>query len=465
MEFEDMATITETSLDPAAMQDFGAALRGALLRQGEDGYDAAREVWNGMIDRKPALIARCAGVADVIQAIAFARTHNLLVSVRGGGHGIAGHAVCDGGLMIDLSSMKGIQVDPMRRTARAQAGVTWGEFDHETQAFALATTGGTLSSTGIAGLTLGGGLGYLMRRFGLACDNLLSVDIVTADGQLRTASATEHPDLFWGVRGGGGNFGVVTSFEYRLHPVGPLVLGGLILHPFAQAREAAQFYRTFTSTAPDELTTLLGFLTAPDGQKVVAFIVCYSGPLDQGEEIIRPLRSYGAPLADLVAAVPYRTVQELFTPAYPPGRLNYWKSSFLHELSDAAIETMIAQFSAVPSPLSAAALEQLGGAVGRVGAHETAFGERSAHYNLLITAEWIDPVESAANIQWTRALWTAMQPFTKERVYVNYLDLGEEERIKAAYDGVTYDRLVALKNTYDPTNLFRLNHNIKPTIE
>ena len=458
-----MATMMDIGLDAAGIQDFSAGLRGSLLQPDDMGYDVARQVWNGMVDRKPALIVRCAGVADVVHAIAFARANKLLVSVRGGGHNITGNAVCEGGLMIDLSPMKGIRVDPIRRTVRAQAGVTWSELDHETQAFGLATTGGTVSSTGIAGFTLGGGLGYLMRRFGLACDNLLSVDMVAADGRLRTASATEHPDLFWGVRGGGGNFGVVTSFEYRLHPVGPLVLGGLILHPLSRAREVARLYRTFTDAAPDELTTLLGFLTLPDGQRAVALIVCYSGPLTQGEEAIRPLRALGTPLADTVAAVPYRTVQELFDTAYPPGRLNYWKSSFLADLTDEAIETILAHVSVMPSPLSAVALEQLGGAVSRIGPHETAFSERSAHYNLLITSEWIDPAGAARNIQWTRELWSAMQRFTKERVYVNYLDSGEEDRIRAAYGAETYDRLVTLKNTYDPTNLFRLNHNIKPT--
>jgi FAD/FMN-containing dehydrogenase len=459
-----MATTMDTGIDEAAIQDFRGGLRGALLRPGDEGYDAARQVWNGMIDRRPALLVRCAGVADVIQSVTFARTHNLLVAVRGGGHNITGYAVCDGGLMIDLSPLKGIRVDPVVRTVRAQGGVTWSEFDHETQAFGLATTGGTVASTGIAGLTLGGGLGHLMRRFGVACDNLLSVDIVTADGQLRTASATENADLFWAVRGGGGNFGVVTSLEYRLHPVGPLVLGGIILHPLSQAREVAQFYRAFTSSAPDELTTLLGFLTSPDGQPAVAFVVCYSGPLAHGEEVIRPLRAFGTPVADLVAPMPYTAVQALFDPAFPPGRLNYWKSSFLEDLSDAAIETMIAQFSAVPSPLSMATFEQLGGAVSRVGAHETAFSERSARYNLLIASEWVEPAESERNIRWARDFWAAMQPFAKEAVYVNYLDRGEEERIRAAYGAQTYDRMVAVKKTYDPTNLFRLNHNITPTV-
>ena len=458
-----MTTLMTTGLDEAAIQELRTSFRGALLRPGDDHYETVRQVWNSMINRKPAVIARCTGAADVISAVNFARTHNLLVSVRGGGHGVAGYGVCDGGLMIDLSPMKGIRVDPVGRTVRAQGGVTWGELDHETQAFGLATTGGVVPSTGIAGLTLGGGLGYLMRRFGLACDNLISVDIVTADGRLRTASATENADLFWAVRGGGGNFGVATSLEYRLHPVGPLVLGGIILHPLSQAREVAQFYRTFTSSAPDELTTLLGFLTSRDGQPAVAFVVCYSGPLAHGEEVIRPLRAFGTPVADMVGPMPYATVQALFAPAYPPGRLNYWKSSFLQDLSDAAIETMIAQFSAVPSPLSVAGIEQLGGAVSRVGKDETAFGERSAPYNLIITSEWVDPAASERNIRWARDFWEAMRPFESEAAYVNYLGAEEQDRIRAAY-GETYERLVALKNKYDPTNLFHLNQNIKPTV-
>lgn len=451
-------------LDEAAIQELRAGLRGALLHPGDDHYETARRVWNGMIDRKPALIIRCAGVADVITAVNFARTNNLLVSVRGGSHSAAGNAVCEGGLMIDLSLMKGIRVDPVRRTARAEPGLTWGEFDHETQAFGLATTGGFVPSTGIAGLTLGGGLGYLMRRFGLTCDNLLSVDLVTAAGQLLTASETENADLFWGVRGGGGNFGIVTSFEYRLHAVGPMVLGGFIFHPLPRAKEVSQFYRQFTRTSPDELTTHLAFATSPDGHPVVAFILCYSGPLEKGEEVIRPLREFGSPVADTVGPMPYTAVQALGGPLYPPNRLNYWKSSFLKELSDDAIETMIAQFATVPSPFSAAALEELGGVVSRVGRDETAFGERSAHYNLIITSEWIDPAESEKNIQWARDFWEAMQPFESEAVYVNYLGTEGEDRIKAAYGPTKYERLVALKNKYDPTNFFRLNQNIKPTV-
>jgi FAD/FMN-containing dehydrogenase len=453
-----------TSLDEAAFQALRAGLRGELLRPGDDHYETARQVWNGMIDRKPALLVRCAGVADIITAVNFARTHNLLVSVRGGGHSVTGNAVCDGGLMIDLSPMKGIRVDPVRRTARAEPGLTWSEFDHETQAFGLATTGGIVPTTGIAGFTLGGGLGYLMRRFGLTCDNLLSVDLVTAAGQLLTASETENADLFWGVRGGGGNFGIVTSFEYRLHAVGPTVLGGFIFHPFPRAKEAFQFYREFTKTSPDELITHIALATSPDGHPVVAFILCYSGPLEKGEEVIRPLREFGSPVADMVGPMPYGAVQALGGPLYPPGRLNYWKSSFLKDLSDDAFETMLAQFAIVPSPFSAALLEELGGAVSRVGRDETAFGERSAPYSLIITSEWIDPAESEKNIQWARDFWEAMQPFVSEGVYVNYLGTEGEDRIKAAYGPAKYQRLVALKNKYDPTNFFRLNQNIKPTL-
>ncbi len=453
-------TTAKPPLDDAMITDFQGRLRGELLRPGDAGYDEARTVWNGLIDRRPALIARCAGTADVIQAVNFARTRQLLVSVRGGGHSAAGHAVCDGGLMIDLSRMKGIRVAPARRTARAEPGVTWGEFDRETQAFALATTGGIVPTTGIAGLTLGGGLGYLMRRFGLACDNLLSVDLVTADGQLRTASATEHPDLFWGVRGGGGNLGIVTSFEYRLHPVGPLVLGGFVFHPLSVAKEALRFYRELTRAAPEELTVHFAFATSPEGQPVVVFITCYSGPLERGEDVLRPLRHFGAPLADLVSAMPYTALQALGGPLYPPGRLNYWKASFLEDLSDEAIDTLIARFETVPSPFTAVAIEQLGGAVSRVGQDATAFTQRSVPYSLVITSEWTDPAESDRNIQWTRDFWAAMRPFESEAAYVNYLGADEQARIQAAYGGGTYERLLALKERYDPTNLFRHNQNI-----
>jgi FAD binding domain/Berberine and berberine like len=454
----------QRTIEPSVLETFKSTLYGTLIVPGDSDYESARRVWNGLINKYPAMIVRCANSADVINAVQFARERELEVSVRGGGHNIAGNAVCDGGLLIDLSRMKGMRVDPLRCTARAESGLTWGEFDHETQAFGLATTGGFVPSTGIAGLTLGGGLGFLMRQFGLTCDNLLSLDLVTATGQLLTASATENADLFWGVRGGGGNFGVVTSFEYRLHAVGPLVLGGLIIHPFARAKEVIQFYREFTRTSPDQLTTHLAFLFSPDGHPVVAFVVCYSGPLEKGEEVIRPLREFSSPVTDTVGPMPYTAIQALGGPLYPPGRLNYWKSSFLKELSDDAAETLIAQFATVPSTLSLVAIEELGGAVSRVGRDETAFGERSAPYSLIITSEWIDPAESEKNIQWARDFWETMQPYESEAVYVNYLGMEGENRIKAAYGPAKYKRLVALKNKYDPTNFFRLNQNIKPTI-
>jgi len=458
-------TGTDTVLEEAAVEEFKAGLRGELLCPGDESYEEARTVWNAMIDKRPALITRCAGAADVIHSINFARNNEFLVAVRGGGHDVAGTAVCDGGLVIDLSRMKGIRVDPTRRTIRAEPGLTWGEFDQETQAFGLATTGGFVPTTGIAGLTLGGGLGYLMRRFGLVCDNLLSVDIVTAEAQLLTASETENEDLFWGVRGGGGNFGIVTSFEYEVHPVGPMVLGGLILHPLARAKEIAQFYREFTSTSPDELTTYLAFVTSPDGQPVVAFVICYSGPVDEGEEVIRPLREFGSPVADMAGPMPYTAIQALGGDLFPHGRWNYWKSNFVQELSDKAIDTMIDQFSAAPSPFCVAAFEHLGGEVSRVGEDETAFGDRSAPYTLIITSGWVDPAETERNVEWARGFWQAMQPFTLDTVYVNYMDIRDEaDRIKAAYGAEKYERLVALKNKYDPTNLFRLNKNIQPTV-
>jgi FAD/FMN-containing dehydrogenase len=404
-------------------------------------------------------------VADVIHAVHFARTHNLLVSVRGGGHNVAGNAVCEGGLMIDLAQMKSVRVDPLRRTARAEGGVTWGEFDHETQAFGLATTGGTDSTTGIAGLTLGGGLGWLAGRYGLACDNLLCVDIVTADGRFLVASATENADLFWGVRGGGGNFGVVTSFEYRLHPVGP-VLAGPVLYPFERARDVLRFSRDFSSTIPDEVNTVCLLTTSPDGVPVVVIAACYNGAIEVGEKALKPLRAFGPPLADHLRPMPYTEIQSLVGSMNPPGRQNYWKSSFMKGISDEAVDTLVASCATVPSPLSQVVFQQLGNAANRVRNDDTAFNHRDARYELLMSSVWLDPGEYKVNVEWTRRLAEAMAPFTTGRAYVNQMGIEVEEgadRIKAAY-GSNYERLVALKNKYDPTNLFRLNPNIKPTV-
>lgn len=454
-------TGADTVVEEAAIKEFKSGLRGELLCPGDDSYDTARKVWNGMINKRPALIARCTGVADVISAVNFARTHNLLVAVHGGGHNVAGTAVCDGGILIDLSRMKGMRVDPARRTARAEAGLTWGELDYEAQAFGLATIGVDASTVGIAGLTLGGGFGWLVRKYGLACDNLLSVDIVTAEGRFLTASATENADLFWGVRGGGGNFGIVTSFEYRLHPVGQL-LAGVVLHPLTKAKEVLRFYRDYTSTAPDELTAWAILLTAPDGVRSVAIFSCYNGPSAAAQRAMQPLREFGPPLEDHIGPMSYREVQTMFDAAFPSGRQDYWKSSFLWELRDEAIDVMVARFATVPSSQSAVLIEHLGGAVSRVGDDETAFNHRDAHYSFVILSMWSGPTESEENIRWTDGLWQAMQPFSSGGVYVNYLGEEGEDRVKAAY-GRNYERLIALKNKYDPTNFFRHNQNIKPT--
>ena len=465
----DLRAITTTGMDAllneVAVDEFKAGLRGQMLCPGDDGYDEARKVWNGMIDKRPALIVRCSGVADVIDSINFARTHQILVSVRGGGHNVPGNAVCDGGMMIDLSRMKSVRVDPTRATARAEGGVTWGEIDRETQAFGLETTGGTVSDTGIAGLTLGGGIGWLERKHGLSCDNLLSADVVTADGRFLIASAGDNQDLYWGLRGGGGNFGIVTSFEYQLHPVGR-VLAGMVIHPFEKAKEVLRFYRDFSSAIPDELTTGGGFLTPPDGNPVVAITVCYNGPIEAGEETLRPLREFGPPLADHIAPMTYTQVQSMFDEAFPPGRHHYERADFMAGISDEAIDILVAGLQTVTSPLSAVIFQQMGGAVSRVGGDQTAFGHREAQYVMATFATWLDPGESEIHIRWARELSEAMKPFTTGGVYVNALGREADEgtnRIKSAY-GPNYERLVALKNKYDPTNLFSHNQNIKPTV-
>ncbi|HEX2172301.1 MAG TPA: FAD-binding protein, partial [Dehalococcoidia bacterium] len=357
------------------------------------------------------------------------------------------------------------RVDPVARTARAEGGATWGEFDRETLEFGLATTGGTVSPTGIAGLTLGGGFGWLMRKHGLACDNLLAADVVTADGQFLTASATEHPDLFWGLRGGGGNFGVVTSFTYQLHEVGPEVMAGPIFHPLSAAREVLRFYRDIAPTLPDAVTCHASLLRSPDGAPLVALVPAYMGPVAEGEAAVRPLRQFGSPAMDLVGPKSYQTLQTLFDGSYPPGRRNYWKSGFLQDLDDAAIGVLVDHFAQAPSPLTAVFIEQHGGAATQGSLEETAVPHRSAPFNLIITPKWDDPGQDEANITWARGLWSAMQPFMTDAVYVNYLgdprDEGQE-RIRAAYGAETYDRLAALKRRYDPTNVFRMNQNILP---
>ena len=444
-----------------ALRKLESSLHGDVLQPGHRDYDGARAVYNAMIDRHPALIVRCKEVSDILRALEFAHRHDLVLAVRGGGHNVAGKALCDHGMVLDLTAMKDIDVDLRARAARAGPGLTWGEFDRATQAHGLATTGGFVSTTGIAGLTLGGGLGWLMRKHGLVIDNLEAVDIVTADGQLRRADATENSDLFWGVRGGGGNFGVVTSFHYRLHPVGQL-LAGVVFFPLDQARDTLRFYRELMATAPDELIAYALFLTSPDGVRLCAIAVCYVGLLERGEQALRPIRSFGRPVADSVRPMSYPEVQSMFDPGFPAGRLNYWKGSVLPELHDEAIDILVAQAATVPSPLSAWALEPFGGAAGRVGSDETAFPHRGARYNLVIVGIWTDPAESATNTRWTRELWSAIQPFSSEGVYVNYLGADEADRVPEAYGAATYQRLRRIKERYDPGNFFRVNQNIRP---
>jgi FAD/FMN-containing dehydrogenase len=441
------------------------AFSGAILRPGENGYEEARHGFNGLIDKHPALIARCLGEADIADAIAFAREAGLEIAVRGGGHSVAGRGVTEGGVMIDLSQMKGVYVDPSNRTARVQPGVSWGELNRETQLHGLAVTGGLISTTGIAGLTLGGGLGWLMSKLGLATDNLLSAQVVTADGRMVTASEQENADLFWGLRGAGGNFGVVSSFEYRLHPVGPTVAGGLVAHPFDAAGDVLRFYRDFTADAPDELMTFGGVGHAPDGSgaKIALVVACHVGAPEQAEEDLRPLREFGSPIMVELGPLPYTVMNSLLDAAYPTGSLNYWKSAFLSELSDEAIDELLARFAACPSPMTAALFEHFHGEVTRVPVDATAVPHREPGYNLVITSVWTDPATTEENVAWTKDIFGAMEPFLVPRRYLNYFsedDVGDDP-VRAAY-GPNYERLVELKHEYDPTNLFRLNTNVPP---
>jgi hypothetical protein len=451
-------------VDISSVEKLRATVRGAVLCPGQDGYDAARSVPNAMIDRRPAVIARCTGAADVIACVRFARDHDLLVAVRGGGHSVAGKSVCDDGLMIDLSTMKGIRVDPSRRTVRAQTGLTLGEFDRETQAFGLATTLGVVSRTGIAGLTLGGGWGHLHAKFGLALDNVIGADVVTADGRLHTVNANENPDLFWGIRGGSGNFGVVTSLEYRLHELGP-ILGGAVFHPAAKAPEVLRFFKEFSETIPDELVIQCGSFSLPDNTPVFAVAACYCGQPSEGEKVLKPLRTFGPPLADSISVMSYLQLQSMFDPFFPPGRQTYVKSNFIRALNDDAIRA-IAEFAGKsPSPLSFAPfVEHWHGAASRVGVTDTAFPHRQHSFNLMFWSNWEGPSDSEKNIQWTRTSWNALRPFLVEGSYGNYLSDEGDAFARAAY-GPNYDRLVALKNKYDPTNFFRMNQNIKPVNE
>ncbi|HEU5155877.1 MAG TPA: FAD-binding oxidoreductase [Streptosporangiaceae bacterium] len=445
-----------------------------MIVPGDAGYDDARAVWNGAIDRRPFVIARVAGSADIIAALQFARNERLVVAVRGGGHNVAGFATCDDGIVIDLSALKGIRVDPAARTARAQGGVLWGELDHETQAFGLATTGGVVSTTGIGGLTLGGGIGWLMRKHGITADNLISADLVTADGELITASEQDNPELLWGLRGGGGNFGVVTSFEYRLHPVGPIVYGGVIFHPVARAPELLRFYREWSNDLPDELTTMAVFMAAPPepfvpaemhGVQMIGIACCFLGSEADGAVAIKPLRDFGEPVTDVIGLLPYKSLQGMFDAIAPRGINAYWKTHYLPDITDAALDTLVEQVAALARlyPLSAVHLHHLEGAVRRRTSADGAFSHRSPRFVLNLIGQWADKNAADTHISWVRGMWDAMRPHTAGQPYLNFLGDEGRAQTRAAYGRTTFDRLSGLKRKYDPANVFRLNQNIPPS--
>src|SRR4051794_3582798 len=462
---------THAPLGDATLTEFEESLSGAMIRPGDDAYDDARAIWNGAHDARPAVIVRCHGVADVVRSVEFARSENLVIAVRGGGHSIPGFSTCDGGIVIDLSPMKGVVVDPDVRTVTAQAGCLWSDLDHETQAFGLALTGGLIGTTGIAGFTLGGGIGWLMRSCGLTCDSLIGADLVTADGRYVHASADENPELFWGLRGGGGNFGIVTSFEYRLHPVGPVVMGGPVIYPGELAGDILRFYRAWSKDAPDELTTLVGLATAPPapfipeqwhGKRVVIIPGVYAGPIEDGERAMRPLRELGQPVADLMGPLPYVAMQSLLDPLWVPGAHNYFKSGWLRGLDDRAIDTLVEYHRNISSPKSEIHVHQMGGAVARVPAGATAFGDRSAPFllNIIGSTFTADGYDDA--VAWAKSLHSAMDPALTGGTYVNFISAEGPDRVRDAYGADTYERLRALKREYDPTNLFRLNQNVRP---
>ena len=459
-----------TSLKPESIDTFKGTIRGTVLTAESPEYNQVRTIWNAMIDKRPALIVRCAGAADVMRTVRFAAEHKLLVSVRGGGHNIAGNAVCDGGLMIDLSPMKSVRIDEKGMTARVEPGVTLGDMDRDTQAFGLATPVGINSTTGIAGLTLGGGFGWLSRKFGLSIDNLISADVVTAAGELVKVSESENPDLFWGIRGGGGNFGVVTSFEFRLHKVGPEVLAGLIIHPLDAAKDVLRFYRDFIKTTPSEfvcwfvlrLAPPLPFLPAEwHGKEILVLAVCYSGDAKEGERVAKPLRSFGKPIADIIGLMPFIAWQTILDPLLAPGMRNYWKSHDFREVSDGLIDTLIAHARKIPDPQTEIAFVQLGEGVTKVSKDATAYTHRDAAFVMNVHGRWDNPANDTKCIAWARELFEAATPFATGGAYVNFMTQDEQVRVRSAY-GSNYDRLVKLKKKYDPNNLFRLNQNIQP---
>jgi hypothetical protein len=465
-----MSAVAEGLLDRGAVDELQASFRGELVGPGDGGYDEHRKVWNGSIDRHPGLIARCAGVADVRHAVRFAREHGLVVAVRGGGHSFPGLSVCDDGMLMDLAPMKGIRVDPEAGTARAQAGVLLGELDRETQSFGLAVPAGIVTHTGLAGLTLGGGIGWIMRKYGLTIDQLQSVDVITADGEFVRASEDHNADLFWGVRGGGGNFGIVTEFEFRLNPLGPYVVAGPVFWSMEDAPDVLRFYRDWIADCPDELMTIVVQRRAPAlpvvppdlvGKLVMAVVACYAGPIEDGERVVRPLKDFGSPVLDLCQPKPYLAHQQTFDPSFRHGWWYYVRSCDVAELTDDVIDIVVEHGARIMSPVSSIALWQMGGAVARVGESETAFNGRDAGFTFNINGNSQTADGFEAERQWARDYWSALAPHHTS-VYVNFLMEEGEERVRQAYGADKYDRLKALKRTYDPTNFFRLNQNIKP---
>jgi FAD/FMN-containing dehydrogenase len=455
-----MSTTATTATD---LEQLRTSFSGDVLAPGESGYDEARRIHNGLIDRRPALIARCQNAADIADAVKFARQSGLEISVRGGGHNVAGRAVVDGALMIDLSPMKGIHVDRDAKRVRAQGGATWYDLNRETAVHGLAVTGGAVSTTGIAGLTLGGGLGWLMAKHGLACDNLTAVELVTADGEVLDVTEASDPDLFWALRGGGGNFGVAASFEYRLHPLN-MVVGGLIAHPVEAAGDMLRFYRDAVVSASDDLTVFAALVHAPDGSgvKLAGMVVFHTGTPEEAERELAPYKEWGSPLVVEVGPMPYPVMNTILDAGFPTGSLNYWLSSFTSGIPDGLIDAMVERFASVPSPLSVMLLEHFHGAVCRVGVRDTAVPHREEGWNLVLPSVWMDPADTDANIRWTRETHAALAPHLTERRWLNYLaDDQGGDAVRGAY-GPNYDRLVELKRRYDPDNVFRHNHNIEP---
>lgn len=435
-------------------------IKGKVLFPGDTEYDNTRKVWNGMINRKPAIIAQCTDADDIAAAVKFARKNNMLVSVRGGGHNVAGNAICEGGLMIDLSKMKEIVVDIVNKTATAEPGVILREFDAATIQHGLATTGGTVSDTGLAGLTLGGGLGYLGGKYGITADNLLSAEMVTANGDKILVDKDNYPDLFWAIRGGGGNFGIVSKFKYQLHSFGPNVVAGMVLYPMDKAKEVLQFYREFIRNAPDEMSSYAGFIVTPDGLPVTVILPVWTGDVKEADKHLAPLRAFGNSIADMITEMPYTAIQAALDAAAPTGIRRYWKSGYFSELSDELLDIIIRNMSNRISPFTPFLLFHLRGAATRVGVSATAFSQRQDSWDSDIISQWLDPADDEKNITWTKNFWKEIEPFTKG-VYVNHLDGDDDPRVANAY-GPNFEKLKTIKKKYDPDNFFRMNNNIKP---